>query len=153
MEQALEEAVSRALRDNLPPLQRTADELHQAYADLVSACASARPTNALPAMLRAQTAAAALLAGLNVLSNFITSALNSREVSAAFEASGAAVATVVELDEAPSAAAPKRVEEPLEHPAAPPESLHQAPVAEPITPAVLDHAEPATFEPPVEDAV
>ncbi len=57
LDRALEEAVSRALRDNLAPLQRTADELHQAYADLVAACSSTRPSNALPAMLRAQTAA------------------------------------------------------------------------------------------------
>jgi hypothetical protein len=75
-EHALEEAVARALRDNLVPLQRTADELHQAYADLVAACSSSRPSNALPAMLRAQTTAAALAAGLSVLSNFVAVALN-----------------------------------------------------------------------------
>jgi hypothetical protein len=79
LELALEEAVSRALRDNLAPLQRTADELHQAYADLVAACSSSRPSNALPAMLRAQTSAAALAAGLSVLSNFVAVALNPRE--------------------------------------------------------------------------
>lgn len=83
LEQALEEAVSRALRDNLGPLQRTADELQQAYADLVAACGSSRPSNALPAMLRAQTAASALAAGLSVLSNFVAVALNPRERSEA----------------------------------------------------------------------
>jgi hypothetical protein len=83
LEQALEDAVSRALRDNLAPLQRTADELHQAYADLVAACSSSRPSNALPAMLRAQTAASALAAGLSVLSNFVAVALNPRERGAA----------------------------------------------------------------------
>ena len=88
LERALEEAVSRALRDNLAPLQRTADELHQAYSDLVAACASTRPSNALPAMLRAQTAAAALAAGLSVLSNFVAVALNPRDA----EASGAGAA-------------------------------------------------------------
>ncbi len=82
LEQALEEAVSRALRDNLAPLQRTADELQQAYADLVAACGSSRPSNALPAMLRAQTAASALAAGLSVLSNFVAVALNPRERAA-----------------------------------------------------------------------
>jgi hypothetical protein len=76
LEQALEEAVSRALRDNLAPLQRTADELHHAYADLVAACGSSRPSNALPALLRAQSNAAALAAGLSVLSNFVAVALN-----------------------------------------------------------------------------
>jgi hypothetical protein len=75
-EHVLEEAVARALRDNLVPLQRTADELHQAYADLVAACSSSRPSNALPSMLRAQTTAAALSAGLSVLSNFLAVALN-----------------------------------------------------------------------------
>jgi len=77
----LEEAVSRALRDNLVPLQRTADELQQAYADLIAACSSSRPSNALPAMLRAQTAAAALAAGLSVLSNFVAVALKPRDQS------------------------------------------------------------------------
>jgi hypothetical protein len=79
LDHTLEEAVSRALRDNLAPLQRTADELHHAYADLVAACASSRPSNALPALLRAQTSASALAAGLSVLSNFVAVALSPRE--------------------------------------------------------------------------
>jgi hypothetical protein len=86
LDRALEEAVSRALRDNLAPLQRTADDLHQAYADLVAARSSTRPTNALPAMLRAQTAASALAAGLSVLSNFVAVALKPRDASAAVDA-------------------------------------------------------------------
>jgi hypothetical protein len=98
LEQALEEAVSRALRDNLAPLQRTADELHQAYADLVAACSSTRPSNALPAMLRAQTAASALAAGLSVLSNFVAVALNPRDQRAADDGGGAT--TAVEEDQA-----------------------------------------------------
>ena len=40
---AVEQAVSRTLRDNLERIQRTSDELHQAVNDLVSACASSRP--------------------------------------------------------------------------------------------------------------
>jgi hypothetical protein len=67
----LEDVVSRALRDNLTPLQRTADELHQACADFVAACGSAKPGNALPALLRAQTAASSLSSALSVLSNFV----------------------------------------------------------------------------------
>lgn len=86
LERALEDAVSRALRDNLAPLQRTAEELQQAYADLVAACSSTRPANALPAMLRAQTSASALAAGLSVLSNFVTLALNPRDGHATAEA-------------------------------------------------------------------
>lgn len=90
-ERALEQAVSRALRDNLVPLQRTADELQQAYADLIAACSSSRPSNALPAMLRAQTSAAALAAGLSVLSNFVAVALRPHE-DAEVETDGGAVA-------------------------------------------------------------
>ncbi len=82
---AVEQAVSRAMRDNLAPLQRAVEELQQAVADLVAACSSSRPTNALPPMLRAQTAAASLAATLEVLSRFITTALRAREETAAEE--------------------------------------------------------------------
>jgi hypothetical protein len=123
LEQALEDAVSRALRDNLAPLQRTADELHQAYADLVAACSSSRPSNALPAMLRAQTAASALAAGLSVLSNFVAVALNPRERSAADEQAAAMASAVAEAEaeidaqeQEPVGAA---VEAPVELPLAP----------------------------------
>ena len=99
LEQALEEAVSRALRDNLAPLQRTADDLHHAYADLVAACSSSRPSNALPALLRAQTSAAALAAGLSVLSNFVAVALNPREEAGSGARAGAVAAATVEVEE------------------------------------------------------
>ncbi len=69
----MEQAISRALRANLEGLQRQAEELHQAIADLVSACASSRPANALPPTLRAQAAAASLAASLEVFSRFIAS--------------------------------------------------------------------------------
>src|ERR1700693_3528927 len=72
---AVEQAVSRTLRDNLEKIQRTADELHQAVNDMVAACASSRSSNALPSMLRAQTSAASLAATLEVLSRFVTGAL------------------------------------------------------------------------------
>ncbi|MGC2670806.1 MAG: hypothetical protein WA299_02985 [Candidatus Acidiferrum sp.] len=68
---AVEQAVVRALRDNLERIQRNADELHQAVGDIVAACASSKPTNALPSMLRAQTSAASLSAALEVLSRFV----------------------------------------------------------------------------------
>jgi hypothetical protein len=111
IERALEDAVSRALRDNLAPLQRTAEDLQQAYADLVAACASTRPANALPAMLRAQTAASALAAGLAVLSNFVTLALNPRERQAggeepqAIESAAVATETIDEPQASPATAA------------------------------------------------
>jgi hypothetical protein len=73
----VEQAVSRTLRDNLEKIQRTADELHQAVNDMVAACASSRASNALPSMLRAQTSAASLSATLEVLSRFVTGALQS----------------------------------------------------------------------------
>jgi hypothetical protein len=72
---AVEQAVSRTLRDNLERIQRTSEELHQAVNDVVSACASSRPTNVLPSMIRAQTSAASLSATLEVLSRFVTSSL------------------------------------------------------------------------------
>jgi hypothetical protein len=78
-ERAMDDSVSRAVRDNLLPLQRSIEELQQAYADLVSACASTRPTNALPAMLRAQSCSASVSASLSVLSTFITNVMHRRE--------------------------------------------------------------------------
>jgi hypothetical protein len=71
----VEQAIVRALRDNLESVKRTADELHHAVSDVVSACASNRPTNALPPLLRAQTCAASLAATLEVLSRFVASSM------------------------------------------------------------------------------
>jgi hypothetical protein len=147
LEQALEEAVSRALRDNLAPLQRTADELHQAYADLVAACSSSRPSNALPAMLRAQTAASALAAGLSVLSNFVAVALNPRDSHASDEHAGARASAVAEME-------PEIVEpEPVHHaaPASEPktdweaEEVTEESAGAPVHAAAID--EPAIAEP------
>jgi hypothetical protein len=140
LEHALEEAVSRALRDNLAPLQRTADELHHAYADLVAACASSRPSNALPALLRAQTSASALAAGLSVLSNFVAVALGPREHQFSEDPEPAHASRAVAVEEPPApavahAAPPEPevewVEEPeevLAEPAA--ETASHAPVAQ-----------------------
>src|ERR1700741_3163986 len=74
---AVEQAVARALRDNLERIQRTSDELQQSINDIVAACSSSKPTNALPPMLRAQTAAASLSAALEVLARFTAMALQS----------------------------------------------------------------------------
>jgi hypothetical protein len=71
----VEQAVARALRDNLERIQRTTEELHHAVNDVVSACGSNKPTNALPPMLRAQTAAASVAAALEVLTRFVTSSM------------------------------------------------------------------------------
>ncbi len=75
----MDQVVSRALRDNLDKLQRMAEELQQAVADLVAACASSRPSNVLPPMVRAQAAAASLAAALDVLSRFTTLATRSAQ--------------------------------------------------------------------------
>src|SRR5215469_17015919 len=91
----VEQAVSRTLRDNLEKIQRTADELHQAVNDMVAACASSRASNALPSMLRAQTSAASLSATLEVLSRFVTGALQTSSRSA-FEPEPMRVPTIGE---------------------------------------------------------
>jgi len=131
LEHALEQAVSRALRDNLAPLQRTADELHQAYSDLVAACSSSRPSNALPAMLRAQTAASALAAGLSVLSNFVAVALNPRD--RASDEEYAAVATAEPEAEVETAAAEPEIETREQQPAKAPAhaEVHAPPPVDP----------------------
>src|SRR5262252_8934166 len=72
---SVEQAITRALRDNLERIKHTSDELHHAVNDVVSACASNKPTNALPPLLRAQTSAASLTAALEVLSRFVAMSL------------------------------------------------------------------------------
>lgn len=72
---AMEQVISRTLRDNLEKIQRSVDELHQAVNDMNSACASNRVGNALPPMVRAQTSAASISATLDILSKLVTSAL------------------------------------------------------------------------------
>lgn len=82
-EAGMEQAVSRAVRDNLAALQRVSEELNQAMADLVAACSSSRPANALPAMLRAQSAAASLAASLEVMTRFVVGTSGAPAISAA----------------------------------------------------------------------
>src|ERR1700740_2837795 len=72
---AVELAIARALRDNLERIQRNSDELQRAVNDIVAACSSSKPTNALPPMLRAQTSAASIAAALEVLSRFVALSL------------------------------------------------------------------------------
>ena len=90
----VDKAVSRTLRETLNTLQRTADDLQQALSDLVAACGSTRPSNALPPILRAQTAAASLAASLDVLSRFVANSTHA----------GAQLLEEVERDEAPAPA-------------------------------------------------
>src|SRR5499433_2928090 len=104
---AVEQAIARALRDNLERLQRSAEEMHHAVNDVVSACASNKPTNALPPLLRAQTAAASLNASLEVLAKFVTVALQPAQRSP-FDAELARLASSVAV-EAPPPVAPEPV--------------------------------------------
>ena len=112
---AVDQAVSRALRENLERIQRTTEELHQAVSDVVSACASSRPTNALPSMLRAQTAAASISAALDVMSRFVSSAVQGSPRSP-FETEMSRIAgttAAAPADPAPSAVQrPARVQPP-----------------------------------------
>ncbi len=110
-EHPLDEAVARALRDNLAPLQRTLEELQHAYADLTAACASSRAGNALPAMLRAQAASASLTAGLGVLSHFVTIALHPRDRSSAAAEAAAEMLAVAAAAEAETEIADEAVAE------------------------------------------
>jgi hypothetical protein len=119
---AVEQAVARALRDNLERIQHTSDELQQAINDIVAACSSSKPTNALPPMLRAQTAAASLCAALEVLSRFTAMALQPGPRSPLEEKITEAIRSVPE----PAATAPA------------PASAHPAPSA----------PEPRTATPP-----
>ena len=119
---AVDQAVSRALRESLERIQRTSDELHQAVADVVAACSSSKPTNALPAMLRAQTAAASISAVLDVMSRFIASAVQGSPRSP-FEAEMSRVAGTV------ATASPVPVTRPAARPAPPPPVSHAEPAS------------------------
>ena len=122
---AVEQAIARALRDNLERLQRAAEEMHHAVNDVVSACASNRPTNALPPLLRAQTAAASLNASLEVLAKFVTVALQPAQRSP-FDLEMARLASAVAA----------------EAPPAPPAPVRPAPTAVPPAPMAATPAQP-----------
>ena len=97
----VELAVARALRDNLEGIQRSTTELQQAINDVVAACSSSKPTNALPPLLRAQASAASLSAALDVLARFVALALQPGPRSPLEERITQAIA--IELPQAPPA--------------------------------------------------
>ena len=135
---AIEQAIARALRDNLEHIQRSSEELHHSVNDVVAACGSNKPTNALPSLLRAQTSAAALAASLEVLSRFITVSMQSGQRSP-FEAQ---ITELVGKVAAPPPAAPQR---PVPAQPVPMASKVQAEpeVGEPIETELELHPEPA----------
>jgi hypothetical protein len=130
---ALELAVTRALRDNIVTLKRSTDELQQAFADVAASCASSRPTNSLPALLRAQTAAASLAASLEVLARFVTSS-----------AQGAPAGVTEAVTRAVSIPVP----EPAPAPVAPPPPPMPVPMAEAPAPVEMPAAPPTPVAPP-----
>jgi hypothetical protein len=145
---AVDQAVSRALRENLERIQRTTDELHQAVSDVVAACSSSRPTNALPSMLRAQTAAASISAALDVMARFVSSSVQGSPRSP-FETEMARIAsTMPQAEPAPSmpraAVPPPAVQ-------ATPAPQRRAPVPPP-PPIPELHAEPVLSEDFEDDA-
>jgi hypothetical protein len=152
---AIEQAIARALRDNLERLQRAAEELHHAVSDVVSACASNRPTNALPPLLRAQTAAASLNASLEVLSRFVTIALQPAQRSP-FDAELARLASSVTVEPLSQAPASVRLAQQPPAPVATAPAVRATPVVEhrsappPPAPAVQVQFEPEPL--PAEDA-
>jgi hypothetical protein len=142
---AVEQAVSRALRENLERIQRNADELHQAVGDIVAACASTKPTNALPSMLRAQTSAASLSAALEVLSRFVTMSVQPGQRSPL----EAQISHLISTAAAEPAAEPVRP-----HPGVP-TPMAKAPAASSVAPQAATKAPPrveAPVAPPVTPA-
>jgi hypothetical protein len=140
---AVDQAVARALRENLERIQRTSDELHQAVGDVVAACSSSRPTNALPAMLRAQSAAASISAVLDVMARFVSSSVQGSPRSP-FEAEMARMATTPAMEPAPPA---HRAVPPAPPAAAPvPQRRAPAPPPPPAPPMTELHAEPPMVE-------
>jgi hypothetical protein len=142
---AIEQLVSRALRDNLERIQRTSDELHQAVADVVAACGSSKPANALPPMLRAQTSAASLSAALEVLTRFVAVSLQPGPRSP-FEAEISRIASSLATatpEVAPAATPKAAAPAPVQH-VAPPASVPPPAVAPPPPPPA-----PVAVAPPV----
>lgn len=137
---AVEQAVSRAVRDSLAALQRNAEEFNQALSDLVASCSSSRPVNSLSPALRAQMAAASLAASLEAMARFVAAA-SAGAVQIAAEA-----APVVTL---PAPAAPAPIPEPVPAPIPTPMAeAAPAPVVEapPPPPAPVMEAPPQVAE-------
>ena len=137
---AVEQAVVRALRDSLERMQRNSDELHHAVADVIAACGSNKPTNALPPLLRAQTSAAALTAALEVLSRFIAVTLQTG-ARAPLEAEISRLTTAVAVEAPPARPAPVRPVVGVPEPKATSPAFAEA-VAPPPVPAPPGLAEP-----------
>jgi len=143
----VEQAVARALRDNLGGIQRSSVELQQAINDIVAACSSTKPTNALPPLLRAQASAASLSAALDVLARFVALTLQVGPRSPLEERITQAIA--VQAPEAPPAPVRAVPEVPTPQATGPASVIHAVP-AEPEAqnfPATESQAVPVELEP------
>jgi len=135
----IETAVSRALRENLERIQKTAEELHHAVNDVVAACSSNKAAHALPPLVRAQAAAASLSAALDVLTRFVAISLQPGPRSAL----ESQIATLVSTVAVPGPPEPKRPQ-----PGTPvPMASSPAPAVAPPHPSPIEaelqlHAEP-----------
>ena len=148
--EVMDEAVARALSDNLAPLKRTVEDLQRAFADLVAQCDSNRGSAALPAMLRAQSSAASLAAGLGVLSSFVAMTLRPGDRAAT------AAAPALEHVAEPHVETPARGQSPEPQQAPPPPQAPPSHVEAPLSaapsapePAHIAHTTPP---PPSEPA-
>jgi hypothetical protein len=135
---AIEQAVARALRENLERIQRSSEELQQAVNDVVAACSSTKPTNALPPMLRAQASAASLSAVFEVLARFIAISLQPGPRSPLEEKITQAIA--IQAPEAPPA--PVRPTPHVPEPKA---------AVSPAVPQIVVPPPPVPVEPPVQN--
>ena len=138
---AVEQAVVRALRDSLERMQRNSDELHHAVVDVIAACSSNKPTNALPPLLRAQTSAASLTAALEVLSRFIAISLQTGARSP-LEAEISRLTTAVAVQAPPASPQPVRPVVGVPEPKAAGPSAFKEAVAPASIPEPAEVAEP-----------
>ncbi len=140
---AVEQAVSRALRENLEGIQRAGVELQQAINDVVASCSSTKPTNALPPLVRAQASAASISATLDVLARFIAMALQPGPRSPLEEKITQAIG--LQAPEAPAAPARPMPQAPAPQAAAP-----VAMASVPVEPKVQDFPPTEVTPVPVE---
>jgi len=138
----MEQAIVRALRDNLERIQHTSNELNHAVNDVISACSSNKPTNALPPLLRAQTSAASLAAALEVLSRFIAVSLQTG-MRSPFEAQ---ITDLVGKFASTPPAAPQRPQPTPTAPKTAQPALHESVIQEPPTAEFELHPESESVE-------
>jgi len=145
---AVQKTVAPALSATFAGVQRAAVELQQAINDVVAACSSTKPANALPPLLRAQATAASLSAALDVLARFVALSLQPGPRSPLEESITQAIA--VASPEPPAAPAYRAPQVPVPQAAAPaspppvaldPPSREIAPAAPPSFPVESEEAD------------